>query len=253
MAMQNGILLIIRIQLYRVECTKQICMKKMILGLIVLVMCLSSFKANALIFEKTSDLSAYAKKNATSYESMIDIFKDIDSKKLKEVMDSKDEDMCKDYAKPLADRISAYMLSKYSVDLQKEIDGEINEIIAIGVMYIIIEDKTLWKPILDLDEMSFAPKDNNLQLNSYGHIFNETNEYVHLNLYRSGMDVGCMLGVIAGIAGLSDVKGIIRNLELGAVSSATAWAAIRLIFKRVLTIFLVFEAVYGMGGCFGLW
>jgi hypothetical protein len=31
MAMQNGILLIIRIQLYRVECTKQICMKKVFL------------------------------------------------------------------------------------------------------------------------------------------------------------------------------------------------------------------------------
>ena len=37
MSMQNGILLIIRIQLYRVECTKQICMKKVFFVLLILI------------------------------------------------------------------------------------------------------------------------------------------------------------------------------------------------------------------------
>ncbi len=35
--------LIIRIQLYRVECTKQICMKKILLGLFSLILCVNSF------------------------------------------------------------------------------------------------------------------------------------------------------------------------------------------------------------------
>lgn len=45
--MQKGILLIIRIWLYMAKCTKQICMKKLMLGLIALVMSLSSFKGMA--------------------------------------------------------------------------------------------------------------------------------------------------------------------------------------------------------------
>lgn len=179
------------------------------MGIFALVFCLSSFKANALVFSKITDLNACFQKNASSYESMIDILKDVDSKKLKEVMDSKDEEMCKEYAKPLADKISIYMLNKYGVDLQKEVDGDISEIIATGVMYIIVEDKTLWKPILDLDETSFAPKDKNLKINNYCDLFTESKESTHLNLYRDGIDVGCMLGLIAGIAGFQILKALL--------------------------------------------
>jgi len=142
------------------------------------------------------------------------------------------------------------MLNKYEVDLKKETNGDIGEIVAIGMMYIIVEDKSLWKPILEIDETKIQeiPKieDN---FNS----FEGVEPLNKINISSAGVDVGCMFGVIAGIAGVTDIKGIIRNLELGAMPAATAWAAMRVIFKRVLTVFLVFEAVYGMGSCFGWW
>jgi hypothetical protein len=137
-----------------------------------------------------------------------------------------------DLNKELALNISQYINQKYKEDLSSYVDSDAESIILLGFLY-------------HFQEMGY----------------NELSEEEQSRLAPPGVGGGgpgpvnpinCIFGAVTGLIGIPEIKAVFAGLSAGA-TSATVFAALRLILRRVGFGIAVGLAIINLGECLGVW
>lgn len=180
-------------------------------------------------------LSSCNKKVDTSYwkaeitenkvNSLQDLFSQIGSEKLIDIVESKDIIKAESYNKMKANQIASYFQDKYIIDLRDKFIDNPEGIVILGMCYAVKEYQ-----------------DAKLQVKS-----NST-----FSLTNSEDKMNCFLTAIADVIGIAQAKSIWNSIVMGA-SEETVIAAVSLIGRRVAGILTVATMIYSTGGCLGWW
>lgn len=157
--------------------------------------------------------------------SLQDLFSQIGSEKLIDIVESKDIIKAESYNKMKANQIASYFLDKYNIDLRDKFIDNPEGIVILGMFY--------------------AQKEI---VNSRLHMKSNSS----LALSSSEENMNCFLTAIADVIGIAQAKSIWKSIVMGA-SEETVIAAVSLIGRRVAGILTVATMIYSTGGCLGWW
>jgi hypothetical protein len=161
--------------------------------------------------------------NRTS--NLQDLFSQIGSEKLVDIIASKNEEQMSNYNKLKANQIASYFQEKYNVDIRGKFIDNPEGIVILGMFY---AEK-------EYQEAKSKIRGNNLT-----------------TLKTGEENLSCLLAAVEGIIGVSQAKQIWKAILAGATEE-TVIAAVSLIGRRVATIWGVTIMVYQIGSCMEWW
>ena len=157
--------------------------------------------------------------------SLPELFSQIGSEKLVDIVASKDSLKAKSYNIMKANEIASYFFDKYKIDIREKFVDNPEGIIILGMFYA---------------EKEYQKTKYQIKTNS-------------LNSFKtSDENMDCFMTVVSDVIGISQAKAIWNSIVMGA-SEETVIAAVSLIGKRVAGILTVATMVYSTGSCLGWW
>ena len=157
--------------------------------------------------------------------SLPELFSQIGSEKLIDIVASKDSLKASSYNIMKANQIASYFYDKYKIDIREKFEDNPEGIVILGKFYA---------------EKEYQNSKNQIKSNS-------------LKSFKTGDEnMGCFITVIGDVIGISQAKAIWNSIVLGA-SEETVIAAISLIGKRVAGVLTVATMIYSTGSCLEWW
>lgn len=157
--------------------------------------------------------------------SLPEIFSQIKTESVLEILSSKDTIKANKLNKILANQIASYFQSKYKIDISQEFINNPEGIVILGIFYAkkeAIEAKS--------------------QIKSYS-----------INSYQSNSeDMDCLMAAVGTAIGISQAKDIWKSIMAGA-TEATIISTVKLMARRVAAAWTVVALVYEVGGCLDFW
>lgn len=148
---------------------------------------------------------------ATSHGSYSQIFTQLSSESLLQIIQSNNEGAANLFLNSLADQISYHYFQSHDFSLYTEFNGDRDKVIMLGI---------------------FMAKIETLSSNSN---------------FAAPLD--CFLTAVSSIIGLTDARAVWNSIVAGGASVETAVAALKLIAKRVASVITVAIAVYSVIQC----
>jgi hypothetical protein len=239
--------------MYLIRVTK----KNSLIGFIFIIACLIFFACKK---NDSNDLEAFV---PNKYSSATEILKSLDKSELKQLIANKDEAAVDKVMGSLAKNIVAYLHDKYNLDLRRDLNEDKRSILVLGVFYAAKESSLTslhydknnsQSPIntLNPDDSTNSPIDSSILIHpalGYSSDIGDPNFSVEM---ASNPTFDCFLTVVSGIIGIRDIQSLYKDFVAG-VGAETIIASMRLMFKRVATVFTIAVAVYETGECLGWW
>lgn len=185
----------------------------------------------------STDLFAFSNSKAPVNDSMINVFRTFGGSRYRTTitMNGNDTLALGILNKELATKIAAYLNTKNDEDFSQHIESDPESIILLGFLHIFKEKG--YTELTEAEQSRLAPVGLGGDLGGGG----------------GGPDLlGCLIQAASAVVGIANIRTVYASLMAGA-TSATAFAALKLILKRVaFGVTLVF-AIYELGECFGVW
>ena len=157
--------------------------------------------------------------------SLPEIFSQIKTEKVVEILSSKDTIKASQQNKILANQIASYFQSKYKIDITQEFKNNPEGIVILGIFY------------AKKEAIEAKSKIKSFSINSY---------------QRYSDDMDCLMAAVSTAIGISQARDIWRSVMAGA-TEATILSTVKLLARRVAAAWTVVAMVYEVGGCLDFW
>jgi hypothetical protein len=157
--------------------------------------------------------------------SLPEIFSQLKTEKVVEILSSKDTIKASQQNKILANQIASYFQSKYKIDITQEFKNNPEGIVILGIFY------------ANKEAIEAKSKNKSFSINSY-----QTNSE----------DMECLMTAVGTVIGISQAKDIWKSIMAGA-TEATILNTVKLLARRVAAAWTLVALVYEVGGCLDFW
>ena len=157
--------------------------------------------------------------------SLPDLFNQIGSEKLVEIISSKDQVQVSAYNKMKANQIASYFIDKYKIDIREEFKDNPEGIIVLGMLYAAKE----------YEDARIKIKGNSLGV-----------------MKSPEEEMNCFFVAIESVIGITQARSLWKSIAMGATKEAVI-SSVSLISRRVVAIWSVANLVYDIGGCLEWW
>ena len=157
--------------------------------------------------------------------SLPDLFNQIGSEKLVEIISSKDQVQVSAYNKMKANQIASYFIDKYKIDIREEFKDNPEGIIVLGMLYAAKE----------YEDARIKIKGNSLGV-----------------MKSPEEEMNCFFVAVESVIGITQARSLWKSIAMGATKEAVI-SSVSLISRRVVAIWSVANLVYDIGGCLEWW
>ena len=157
--------------------------------------------------------------------SLPDLFNQIGSEKLVEIISSKDQVQVSAYNKMKANQIASYFIDKYKIDIREEFKDNPEGIIVLGMLYAAkeYEDAKIKIAGNSLEVMK-SPEEN----------------------------MNCFFVAVESAIGIYEAKNLWKSITMGATKEAVI-SSVSLLSRRIVAVWTIANLVYDIGGCLEWW
>ena len=157
--------------------------------------------------------------------SLPDLFNQIGSEKLVEIISSKDQVQVSAYNKMKANQIASYFIDKYKIDIREEFKDNPEGIIVLGMLYAAKE----------YEDARIKIKGNSLGV-----------------MKSPEEEMNCFFVAVESVIGITQARSLWKSIAMGATKEAVI-SSVSLLSRRVVAIWSVANLVYDIGGCLEWW
>jgi hypothetical protein len=157
--------------------------------------------------------------------SLPELFNQIGSEKLVEIVSSKDQVQVSAYNKMKANQIASYFIDKYKIDIREEFKDNPEGIIVLGMLYAAKE----------YEDARIKIKGNSLEV-----------------MKSPEEEMNCFFVAVESVIGITQARSLWKSIAMGATKEAVI-SSVSLLSRRVVAIWSVANLVYDIGGCLEWW
>jgi hypothetical protein len=158
-------------------------------------------------------------------KSLPELFNQIGSEKLVEIVSSKDQVRVSAYNKMKANQIASYFIDKYKIDIREEFKDNPEGVIVIGMLYAAKE----------YEDARIKIKGNSLEV-----------------MKSPEEEMNCFFVAVESVIGITQARSLWKSIAMGATKEAVI-SSVSLLSRRVVAIWSVATLVYDIGGCLEWW
>ena len=157
--------------------------------------------------------------------SLPELFNQIGSEKLVEIVSSKDQVRVSAYNKMKANQIASYFIDKYKIDIREEFKDNPEGVIVLGMLYAAKE----------YEDARIKIKGNSLEV-----------------MKSPEEEMNCFFVAVESVIGITQARSLWKSIAMGATKEAVI-SSVSLLSRRVVAIWSVATLVYDIGGCLEWW
>jgi hypothetical protein len=158
-------------------------------------------------------------------KSLPELFNQIGSEKLVEIVSSKDQVRVSAYNKMKANQIASYFIDKYKIDIREEFKDNPEGVIVLGMLYAAKE----------YEDARIKIKGNSLEV-----------------MKSPEEEMNCFFVAVESVIGITQARSLWKSIAMGATKEAVI-SSVSLLSRRVVAIWSVATLVYDIGGCLEWW